>query len=156
VFAAAVEGTLDMDREFTFTVQTTTCASMKVRGFGCETVALWSARIASDTGIPVENQRLTIDLEADRTLSSYGIGQASIITVHDKSMHVLVTTTTTGKTINVFLDDDDTIENIKAKIHEFDGTPIFHQRLQYNNEPLMNWKKASNYDIISGCVIHLE
>ena len=59
------------------------------------------------------------------------------------------------KTITLDCEQNDSIENIKAKIHEKESIPIDQQRLLFNGTVLEEGKTLRDYNIENKCTIHL-
>ncbi|XP_055711022.1 ubiquitin-60S ribosomal protein L40-like [Phlebotomus papatasi] len=63
--------------------------------------------------------------------------------------------TVTGKDITLEVEGTDTIERIKSKIRDKDGTPEEEQCLTYVGKPLQDIHRVSDYSIQEHSTIHL-
>jgi len=63
--------------------------------------------------------------------------------------------TLTGKEIEIDIETDDTIARIKERVEEKEGIPPQQQRLIFGGKQMLDEKKASEYNIEGGSVLHL-
>ena len=63
--------------------------------------------------------------------------------------------TLTGKEIEIDIEGDDTIARIKERVEEKEGIPPPQQRLIFGGKQMSDDKKASEYNIEGGSVLHL-
>eukprot|EP00315_Gephyrocapsa_oceanica_P009102 CAMPEP_0185304022 /NCGR_PEP_ID=MMETSP1363-20130426/14470_1 /TAXON_ID=38817 /ORGANISM="Gephyrocapsa oceanica, Strain RCC1303" /LENGTH=148 /DNA_ID=CAMNT_0027901189 /DNA_START=62 /DNA_END=507 /DNA_ORIENTATION=+ len=63
--------------------------------------------------------------------------------------------TLTGKEIEIDIETDDTISRIKERVEEKEGIPPPQQRLIFGGKQMADEKKASEYNIEGGSVLHL-
>ena len=63
--------------------------------------------------------------------------------------------TLTGKEIEVDIDPDCKVERIKERVEEKEGIPPSQQRLIFSGKQMSDEKKAVDYKIEGGSVLHL-
>jgi len=118
-------------------------------------------KIMDEVGIPVSQQRLTLDgsiLKDDRSVGDYNIMKDTVLHFvplncgNDMRIHV---NTLSGKMTTLEVVLEDTIKNVKEKILEEEGIPVQCQCLFYAGEELKDYRTLKDYNIERGSTLVL-
>ena len=63
--------------------------------------------------------------------------------------------TLSGGTIDLNIEYNDTVQKIKERVEEIQGIPPDQQRLIFNGKTIAEDRRASDYHIVTGSVLHL-
>ena len=115
----------------------------------------------NEVGIPVNQQRLTLDgsiLKDDHSLGDYNIMKDTVLHLvplncgNDMRIHV---NTLSGKMITLEVVLEDSIEDVKKKICEEEGIPVQCQCLFYAGNELKDYRTLKDYNIERGSTLVL-
>ncbi len=118
-------------------------------------------KIHEKGGIPPEFQRLILagkELESGHTLSDYNIhSEATIHLIFKRCspMQIFIKTMK-GKAISLHVEHSDTIENVKMKLEDQEGTPKEQQHLFFNCWQLEGNLTLSDYNIWNESILELR
>ena len=127
-----------------------------------DTIQDLKKKITDELGIPLDQQQLVIcdkELKDDYTLRDYNISKNStlqlipMLRVNDMLIYVR---TPAGETITLQVEPGDTIDNVKRKILEEEGTPLERQCLIYADENLRDGFTLEDYNIKRDSWLHLS
>ena len=123
-------------------------------------------KLTDELGIPTDQQRLAFDdvtLKDDTTLSDYNILKESTLEYMysrvevemSPQLPVVHVRMQTGKTITLEVVLEDTIKNVKKKLHQKEGIPVESQCFFYAGEKLKDHITLKDYNIEGESTLNL-
>jgi len=124
-----------------------------------DTVDYFKEMFAERWGTPWQEQQITFkgtQLEAGRTLSSYGVKDESILAVRffQRTMRIFVLSS--GFSFKMDVSPKNTIKDMKIMIQEIKGIPVGRQRLIFPEVALLeNDRTLEDYNIVDQSTIYV-
>ncbi|XP_058230575.1 uncharacterized protein LOC131343153 [Hemibagrus wyckioides] len=108
--------------------------------------------------LSVTNGRV-VQLDNDQmTVNHYGLSSGAtvmlLISMTPVPLQVFVKNEK-GQTKTYDITDEETVDQLKRKVRQKEGTPEDQQRLIFNGRQLDSGRKLQDYDIVSGSTIHM-
>ncbi|KAJ0817851.1 putative Ubiquitin-like domain-containing protein [Helianthus annuus] len=125
-----------------------------------DTIHNIKAKIQDVVDIPPDEQELIFNemyLHDIDTLASYNISSKSTLTFTRTSgglMRIFIQTST-GRIITLKVKSSDTVQNVKFKIQNMEGSPPCQQRLIFNAQQLLDSCTLADYDVNKDSTIDL-
>ncbi|MFS8014884.1 putative Ubiquitin-like domain-containing protein [Helianthus anomalus] len=125
-----------------------------------DTITNIKAKIQDKVCIPCDEQALIFDdvvLDNISTLAEFRICKESTLTLMriSRGFMRLFIKTLTGKTITLEVKPSDTIRDVKSKICDTEGIPVYQQRLVFKGNQLDDGPTLSDYNIHNDATVTL-
>ncbi len=151
------DSTLHLIRVFRIHVSTQT-GMMTLEVEPATSIKNVKVKIQEKEKIPPDQQRLTFSGEVladDCTLQDYKIQEGSTLLLFDTRRGRIYVMTSTGEVITLDVMLEDTVKNVKNKVHQKEGIPVEHQCFFYDGEKLRDHISLKDYNIKKESLLHL-
>lgn len=145
---------LSMRQDMTIYVKSVTGKVLALSVDANDRVEKVKAMIETREGFPVADQRLAYagtELEDGKTLRSYNVSKDAtdqlLLSLQSRSKMTVFIKTLTGAALALDVDKDETVEDLKAKIHAKEGIPPQEQCIVFVGKQLEDGHRLSEYNI---------
>jgi ubiquitin C len=157
------QSTLDLEEKMLiYVIDTLVGRNITLAVDSLDTIATLKAMIEDNMGFPKALQCLIFgkkQLKDNATLANHNICNEStlLLVLHPLSegaMQIFVKMLT-GRTVTLKVDSAETIDIVKVKIYEQDGTPPTYQRIIFAGRQLEDGRTLADYEIKNDCTLHM-